>query len=351
MTFRKIRWTFLGICLLYVLGCRWIPAWGEGYATGLYPYLSAVLSAFAGLFPFSLEEILVMAVFGWVLGYPLYARFRKRDCVRVIVRREAEVLLAVYCWFYLGWGNNYYRQDFFQRSQTERVEYDERQFQEFLVRYVDSLNVSYLFSVSFSVDSLEREVKALYAQVPDRFGLCTPRDWQHPKQVLFNSLYSGVGVLGYMGPFFSESQLNAELLSVQYPFTYIHEYAHLLGVSSEAEANFWAYQICIRSASPAIRYSGYLGLLPYVAVNAAAVMTESDYQHFLSAIRPEVIRQWEEKSRYWSERYSPFVGAVQRKVYDWFLKGNKISSGHKNYAQVIGMIISLPSDWWQEEGR
>lgn len=256
-------------------------------------------------------------------------------------------LLLVLSWL----GKQLLSSGFFQRSQTERVEYDERQFQEFLVRYVDSLNVSYLSSVSFSVDSLEREVKALYAQVPDRFGLCTPRDWQHPKQVLFNSLYSGVGVLGYMGPFFSESQLNAELLPVQYPFTYIHEYAHLLGVSSEAEANFWAYQICIRSASPAIRYSGYLGLLPYVAVNAAAVMTESDYQHFLSAIRPEVIRQWEEKSRYWSERYSPFVGAVQRKVYDWFLKGNKISSGHKNYAQVIGMIISLPSDWWQEEGR
>lgn len=337
----------MAICLMYILGCRWIPAWGEGYAIYLYPTLSAGLSAVSGLFPFSLEEILVVTVGVWLLGYPLYARFRKREKGWTIVRREVEVLLVVYCWFYLGWGNNYYRLDFFRRSQTERVEYDERQFRDFLTVYVDSLNASYTFSADFDKDSLEYEMKALYAQVPSRFGLSTPRDWQHPKRVLFNSLYSGVGVLGYMGPFFAESQLNAELLPVQYPFTYIHEYAHLLGVSNEAEANFWAYQICIRSVSPAVRYSGYFGLLPYVAVNAASVLSETDYRNFLSLIRPEIIRQWEEKSRYWEERYSPLVGAVQHKIYDWFLKGNKISEGHKNYAQVVEMILALPSDWWK----
>lgn len=347
ITFRKIRWTLLAICLLYVWGCRWIPGWGEGYATCLYPTFSAGLSAVSGLFPFSLEEILVVTVVVWLLGYSLYARICYREKVRTIIRREVEVLLALYCWFYLGWGNNYYRQDFFRRSQTERVEYDEQRFRDFLTMYVDSLNASYLPSVDFSADSLEYEMKVLYAQVPSRFGLSVPRDWQHPKRVLFNSLYSGVGVLGYMGPFFAESQLNAELLPIQYPFTYIHEYAHLLGVSNEAEANFWAYQICVRSVSPAVRYSGYFGLLPYVAVNAASVLSESDYRDFLDTIRPEVLGQWKEKSKYWEERYSPLVGAVQRKMYDWFLKGNKISEGHKNYAQVVEMILALPADWWK----
>ena len=116
ITFRKIRWTLLAICLLYVWGCRWIPGWGEGYATCLYPTFSAGLSAVAGLFPFSLEEILVVTVVVWLLGYPLYARICYREEVRTIIRREVEVLLALYCWFYLGWGNNYYRQDFFRRS-------------------------------------------------------------------------------------------------------------------------------------------------------------------------------------------------------------------------------------------
>lgn len=83
------------------------------------------------VFPFSLEEIWVVTVVLWLLGYPLYAHIRKREKGRTIIRREIEVLLAVYGWFYLGWGNNYYRQDFFRRSQTERVAYDEQQFRDF----------------------------------------------------------------------------------------------------------------------------------------------------------------------------------------------------------------------------
>lgn len=100
-------------------------------------------------FPFSLEEIWVVTVVLWLLGYPLYAHIRKREKGRTIIRREIEVLLAVYGWFYLGWGNNYYRQDFFRRSQTERVAYDEQQFRDFLTMYADSLNASYLPSVHF----------------------------------------------------------------------------------------------------------------------------------------------------------------------------------------------------------
>ena len=101
---------------------------------------------------------------------------------------------------------------------------------------------------------IRREVKRIYRQVPGYFALTVPKDYQCPKQSLVNDLYSKVGVLGYMGPFFDESHLNHELLPVQYPFTYAHELSHLLGVSSEAEANFWAYQVCIRSADRYVRY-------------------------------------------------------------------------------------------------
>ena len=40
----------------------------------------------------------------------------------------------------------------------------------------------------------------------------------------------------FMAPLFSESCLNADILPFDLPFTYTHEYAHLLGVSNEAEA-------------------------------------------------------------------------------------------------------------------
>ena len=46
-------------------------------------------------------------------------------------------------------------------------------------------------------------------------------------------------------------------------------------------------------------------------------------------------------------RYNKLLGKFQNVVYNWYLKSNQIPSGQKNYAEVIGMILSLPENWWQ----
>ena len=211
----------------------------------------------------------------------------------------------------------------------------------FFVSYTDSLNQSYTAEVKTDPERMQQEIKEIYRQVPSMYGLALPQDYQHPKQVWFNPLYSGVGVLGYMGPFFAESQLNEELLPVQLPFTYAHELSHLLGVSNEAEANYWAYRVCRSSKRPAVRYSAYFGLLPYVLVNASSVLTEEEFREWIKTIRPEVVKDYEYKRMYWNERYSTLLGEVQNKIYNLFLKGNNIPSGRKNYAEVIGILLSL----------
>ena len=144
-----------------------------------------------------------------------------------------------------------------------------------------------------------------------------------------------------MGPFLAEAQLNADLPAVQYPFTYAHEFSHLLGVSNEAEANYWAYRACTESHIEALQYCGHFGLLPYVIANASHLLPKEDYQAWLQTIRPEVKEQFNAKNRYWKERYSPMVGQAQDFVYNLFLKGNQIPSGKKNYAEVIGLLLSL----------
>ena len=84
------------------------------------------------------------------------------------------------------------------------------------------------------------------------------------------------------------------MLPVQLPFTYAHELSHLLGVSNEAEANYWAYRVCRSSKRPAVRYSAYFGLLPYVLVNASSVLTEEEFREWIKTIRPEVVKDYEE---------------------------------------------------------
>ena len=59
--------------------------------------------------------------------------------------------------------------------------------------------------------------------------------------------------------------------------------------------------------------------------------------------RPEVIAQLKAERAYWDERYSQMLGKIQSAVYEFYLKGNRISDGQKNYAEVVGMLLALPA--------
>ena len=148
---------------------------------------------------------------------------------------------------------------------------------------------------------------------------------------------SGVGVLGYMGPFFTEYNLNPDLLPVQYPFTYAHEMAHVLGISSEAEANLYGFPVCSRSGVPEIRFSAYFALLS----NAYGLLSEEEFNEWKETISPEVKDLYNRKVAYWENLYSPFIGEIQSTVYNWFLKGNNIPSGRKNYSEVVALLMAL----------
>ena len=337
---KLLRLSLPTLFILFILLCRYNAAWAEWYARQVYPTVSGGLSAFSSLFPFSLEEVFVVGVIGWMIVYPFLKR-KRGGSWRSILGHEVEVIAWVYIWFYLAWGLNYFRYNVYTRLQTPPVEYNEQQFLSFLERYTDSLNTSYLPPQEVEADVLEAEVKAFYRNLPSSVGLAVPRDCQVPKQFILTPLYSGVGVLGSMGPFFAEAQLNADLLPVQLPFTYAHEFSHLLGVSGEAEANYWAFLACTGSSHPQMRFSGYFGLLPYVLINARALLTEEQYKEWAATIRPEVIEVYNTKRTYWQEKYSPWIGEVQDFFYNLFLKGNRIPSGKKNYAEVIGILLAV----------
>ena len=338
---RIVRWILLCVALAFILCCRYMPALAEGYARMAYPVLSSTLSAFSSLFLFPLMEVFVVVLILWLIIYPIRLR-KKGMSLGQIIFREGEILLWIYVWFYLSWGLNYYRYNIYTRLQTPPVAYEEQHFQDFLKEYTDRLNATYQPTTEMDGEELKHYVHSFYANLPSTYGLAKPHSWQEPKDFIFTPIYSKVGVLGSMGPFFSEAQLNADLPDVQYPFTYAHEFSHLLGVSSEAEANYWAYRACTESSSSTLQYCGYFGLLPYVISNASYLLQEDAFKLWVQTIRPEVIEQYKEKNIYWKERYSPLIGSVQDFAYNLFLKGNKIPSGKKNYAEVIGLLLSLP---------
>lgn len=340
--------TISGLVLAaFVAACRLFRPVADFYALRLYPAISAALSLIASPFPFSLQELAVaLAV---VLFVVIVVRsVRKRRKWYGALGRIALLGLWIFVWSYVGWGCNYFRSPLTARAGKVPVRYEEARFKEFLSEYSAALNSSYTSGTCSDRDALESGTKEVYSSVPKQYGLSEPRRWQHPKKLIFNRLQSACGVMGFIGPMFDESQIVAGIPEVERPFTYAHEYSHVLGVSNESEANWWAFQVCRRSEDPAVRYSAYFSLLGHVLSNARRALGQDEYKSFVAGIRPEVLNDYEQVRQYWKGQRIPALDRFQTWIYDLFLKSNSIPSGVANYSEVIRLLLSLedfrPSD-------
>ena len=328
------------ILLAFVAACRFFTPVAEFYANCCYPVISACLSLIACVFPFSLEEITVLVFVFLFIGIIWSSIKRKKGFLNWLKRTSILVMWLV-VWFYMGWGNNYFRTSLYERAGVERRQFDREEFNRFIADYTDELNRTAGAKVRIERDELEKDINAFYCEEPNGLGYTKLHRWQHTKRPLMNWLYSSVAVLGYMGPFFCESQLNLDLMETEYSSTLAHEKAHLAGVTSEAEANFWSFVYCSRSSDDGVRYSGYLHLLPYVMINAKSLMTEQEYSDWLAQVSPTAMNDYKESREYWRKKRIKFIDDIQYRMRDTMLKSNNVSQGADDYIGVVGMIITM----------
>ena len=289
--------------LLLVLCVQTVPGLGDAYAMYVYPSIARVLSSFSRLVPFAIGDLFIALSIAGVLLYPVYARCIRKQKWNRILQKDIKYLLWVYVWFYLAWGLNYSQKNFYERTRIPYTAYTPDNFRSFTDSYIENLNSSYTDITSVEKELVCHESVRVYNQIGDSLGVHRPFH-QTPRAKL----------------------------------------AHLLGITSEAEANFYAYQVCTRSQVQAIRFSGYLSVLPHVLNNARRLMAEEEYAQLFRRIRPEIIGLAKKNSEYWMKKYNPVIGRIQDRIYDLYLKGNKIESGRKNYSEVVGLLISY-EEW------
>lgn len=334
------RWAFLAVSLVFIWASMSVIDIADLYARHIYPKVFSFLSRFSSLFPFSVGDCFIYGSIIGLLAYLIYALVRRKNIGKAL-RRIIEYLAWVYVWFYLAWGLNYFRHNFYTRAKIPAVAYAPDDFRTFLTTYTDSLNASWCEVEQIDTPLVAQEVKSQFRKLPPRLGLVTPPDYLRAKPMLISSLMSRVGVRGYMGPFFCEFNLNRNLLPVEYPFTYAHEMAHALGITGEAEANLYGYLICITSEEPEIRFSGYLSLFTYVLGNAHRLLPQEEYIAWINTVRPEVKEVYNKRRSHWISLYDSRIGDMQEYVYNIFLKSNNIPTGTANYSEVIALLIAV----------
>lgn len=325
--------------LVFIIVCRIDTRVADFYSLHIYPLVSGIFSFATSFIPFSFNDMAIVCMIVAAIAILLFSIKKRKRWYWCLVK-ELKLVLWVFVWFYIGWCTNYFRSDIFTRTGTPACSYDEQAFTGFLDRFTASLNDSYTASAEGSPDP-EKSIKDFYSKVPRQYGLCKPKAWQKPKPMLARRFQSATGITGYMGPLGGEFHINSDVLPDSFPFTYAHEYSHLMGVSNEAEANWWAYKACLASDEPQIRYSGYYCILSYVWDNARRLLDKEAFEAWKSTIKPEIIDSLMSESEYWDKKRITVLDKAQSAIYDLFLKSNKIGSGTRNYSEVVMMIISL----------
>lgn len=356
----------LAFFFILIIIAQNIPAIGKIYAHRFYPYIGKFLCSISGNVSFSVYDLFIVFSIIGLIAYPILMRKFFKKKYRITVWHDIRYLLWIYIWFYLAWGLNYSQPDFYQRTKIPMDRFTTSAFKEYAKNYTMHLN-RYFLAMKVINPSLLNEIKEnrpyRFSQTFNDLKIVPPtiytayknssetlhnhspfQEKPKMKRMTFSPLFSMFGVTGYYGPFFSECHLNNDITTVEYPFTYAHEYAHQLGITNEGEANFYAYVICTEeNKNKYINFCGYFGVLDYFLNNAKQVLSDEEYQNILKRINPKIIQLARHENEYWIDKYSKSLGKIQGSIYDYYLKVNHIKNGRKNYSQVIGLIISYES--------
>ena len=338
----KVRGSdIIGLGLLaFAAACRFNAQAADFYAERCYPVISAVLSRLAALVPFSLEEVTVIC---FILTFVtvLVHSIRKKEGFFRCFARTGRIVMWLVVWTDLAWGCNYFRTPLYTRLTIEPVHYDTTAFGHFLSEYTEALNADASMTFSLDREAVEQEIKDYYALEAKACGYTPLKPWQHVKKPLINPLFSAVTVLGWMGTFFCETQVNLDLPELEYPSVLAHEMAHLAGVTGEGEANYWAYAFCRQSDNPSIRYSGCLELFPYVAMNARALLSEEQYAAWMGSISQKAKDDYDSIQKFWDGKRVRIIEKAQRIIMDLLLRSSGITEGARDYQGVIGIIMTM----------
>jgi hypothetical protein len=308
------------------------------YSRGIYPVIAKCFSLFSNIFPFSLWDVFWMLIILLVVAGIILVAFRKIKLVWFILR-TLQLVAVLYSFFYFIWGFNYFRPKIEQRIGWKIPQADQVIFKSILDSLITQTNLNYDSILTSEYPHIDTLVEESYRRVSGELGINYPNGTRRPKTMIFSSFYGKLGLSGYFGPFFNEIHVNHYVLPVDYPFLLAHEKAHQFGITSEAEANFVAFVVCVRSGDQGLRYSGYQSLLLYFLRDASHL---KEYKEYLNKIDQKVLQGFRDRQKYYAGLENITLSKMQTAVDNSYLKANNIEKGVKNYNQVVSLVI----DWY-----
>ncbi len=312
------------------------------YSGWAYLALERRLASFSNRFSFALFDVLILAGVAWlVLALSAFVRrARAHGFIGAALRlglRVAGFAAVVYLAFLLAWGLNYRR-----TPMTTRVAFSRdrvtREATEHLARQTVA-RVNELEAEAHRVgwpdwNGIPELLAPSFARVQ---GELTPGRTRAvpglPKRTLLTSYFERSGVDGMTDPFFLETLVNSSVLPFERPSITAHEWAHLAGYADESEANFVGWIVCLQ-APPAAEYSGHLSVLWQLL----PALPRAERDAALRELHPTVRVDLQAIAARLS-RVTPVLRRVSWRVYDRYLKANRVEKGVQSYDAALELLL------------
>lgn len=327
----------------------------EIYAKHIYRWISQIISAVTGLFPFSIAELIVITlpiILLVVLLRFMIGLLRNNEHWEI---RLGKGLLNVLCagsvvlfLFVLLCGINYYRCNFstysnlvIQDSSVEElyaltkslaIEANELRTQ------TTAVDENGVFKLSMSNTELAKEANQAFRLLAEEYPVLRG-NYPPPKPILLSKLMSSTEITGVFFPFTMEANVNVDVPDYSIPATMLHELAHLRGFMREDEANFLAYLAGMKSEQPDIRYSSTM-LALITSGNALYDKNPEYYFEIRELYSDGILRDIRANSEYWMKYEDTAISTISNKVNDTYLKANAQADGVQSYGRMLDLLLA-----------
>ena len=319
----------------------------EWFSTSTYPAVQRTITPVSNMLPVALLDALSLLALVVVVTIAIRSvrAARRAHNLRPVVSalgRLCVAAAAVYLVFLGLWGFNYRRVPMEQRLSVVPESPTRDAVMKLGMTAAARLNALY--------DEAHRQgwpdqpladtsLQRAFGEIQHALSDAPPATPGRLKRSMFGPYFRWTSVDGMINPFGLEVLVNPDLLPFERPFVAAHEWAHLAGYADESEASFVGWLTCMR-ADAAAQYSGWMALYWQVSSEVdqsdrtAIAKTLSDGpRRDLNAVVDRIRR---------SEQ--PWLRDAGWRVYDQYLKANRVEEGIRSYGAVLTLILRARLD-------
>ena len=310
------------------------------YSRGLFPVWQSWVTGVSNLVPFAALDVLLVSVpllavwRIWRLGRGVRTSGVLRagwEGVRRLLRAAAVLTLV----FLLMWGLNYRRVPL--EDTVPPVEPTVAELEAVLMGAFS--RGAHLRPASAEnppgFDELTRRLPESFNSALARLGRPPLRTPGVPKvSRILTPFFTAAGVDGMIDPYALEAIVHPDLLPFERPFVLAHEWAHLAGTGDEAEASAIGWVACMQGDAD-LAYSGTVFLILEIAGALPRDVWREASRHLDPGIRADLQALAERQAR-----QRPRVQRTAFRVYDRYLRANRVEEGVASYSRALSLMLS-----------